>query len=270
MATTPSFTPPATIEELLKTTPGLGRFSAINSPVSGAREQKDLPKGSATFQLYSLGTPNGQKVTILLEELGIQYDAHTINIMKGQQFTSGFVALNPNSKIPTAVDLDGPDGKSVRLFESASIMLYLAEKHGKFIPKDVAQRAEMLNWLFWQMGGQGPMTGQFGHFFVYAPDDQVAARNYGAARYGMEVQRLCDVLDKQLEGKEFILGEEYTIADMAIFPWSRALRKGYNHPSGGNARTFLGFEKYKNVNRWLDALEARPAVERGLKVNSMS
>eukprot|EP00271_Cylindrocystis_brebissonii_P017056 TRINITY_DN4272_c0_g2_i1.p1 TRINITY_DN4272_c0_g2~~TRINITY_DN4272_c0_g2_i1.p1 ORF type:complete len:310 (-),score=31.50 TRINITY_DN4272_c0_g2_i1:797-1726(-) len=266
------WTPPATIEELHASSSSSGLFTAINFSASGARSQRDLPKGSKNFQLYSISSPNGQKVSILLEELGIPYDAHLINIVKGEQFTSGFVELNANSKVPAALDLDGPGGKPIRLFESASIMLYLSEKHGgKFIPKDAAQRVEMMNWIFWQMGGIGPIVGQFGHFMMFAAADLVEARNYGVARYGMEVQRLCDVLDKHLEGKQYIMGDEYTLADMASFPWLLSVRRFFKHPASGvTAADFLSFHKYKNLNKWLDVILARPAVERGLLVCAMS
>lgn len=261
-----AWTPPKKIEDLFSKTSG-NQFAAINAPTAGARTVAPLPVGKAKFQFYSLKTPNGQKPAILLEELGLDYDAHTINIMKGEQFTSGFVEVCPNSKIPCAVDTDTKDGKPVRLFESVSIMLYLAEKHQRFIPKDPSLRAEMMNWLFWQVGGQGPITGAcFGHFFVYAPADKLETRDYGVARYGMDVQRLCDVLDKHLEGKTYMVGEEYTIADMAIFTWFQQLRTGYIHSSGVSANDFLSISQYKNVCKWADSLVSREAVKRGMSV----
>jgi len=263
----PVWTPPAKIEDLYASTAG-NQFAAINAPTAGPRVEQDLPVGSAPFQLYSLATPNGQKVGIILEELGIEYDAHTINIGKGEQFTSGFVDVNPNSKIPAAVDRDGPDGKPINLFESASIVLYLAEKYHRFIPTDPRLKAEVFNWVFWQMGGQGPNTGAFGHFMVYAPADKVETRNYGVARYGMEVQRLCDVLDRHLAGRTYIVGEEYSIADIIIYPWFRQLTIGYKHPSGIAANDFLSADKYKNALAWAERIGARPAVQRGITVNA--
>ena len=191
-----------------------------------------------------------------------------INIMAGDQFTSGFVGVNPNSKIPTAVDLSGPNGQQVNLFESGSIVLYFAEKFNKFIPSDPSKRAECLNWVFWQMGGQGPMTGNFGHFMVYAPPDKLETRDYGVARYGMEVQRLCSVLDKHLEGKTFMVNEEYTIADIICFPWFHQLKVGYKHASGATAASVLSVEQYKNAVAWADRISERPAVKRGLLVCS--
>lgn len=189
-----------------------------------------------------------------------------IQISKGDQFTSGFVAVNPNSKIPAAIDREGANGTPVRLFESASILQYFAEKHGKFIPSDPERRAECFNWVYWQMGGFGPMCGQFGHFFVYAPPEMLQARSYGVARYGMEVQRLCSVLDKHLDGREFILDDEYSIADMVIFPWFHCLMKYYKHASGVNAYEFLNLEQYQNIMAWVERLLERPAVQRGLTV----
>ena len=208
----------------------------------------------------------GQKVSILLEELGIDYDAHFINIMKGDQFTSGFVAVNPNSKIPALQDKEGPGGAPIHVFESASIMMYLAEKFGRFYPQDPRLKAEVLNWLFWQMSGLGPMCGNFGHFMVYAPADKVEARDYGVGRYGMEVQRLLSVLDQHLASRTYLVGEEFTIADMASFPWVHQLLKGYKHPSGIDANGFLSVEKYTNVIAWVERIRERPAVQRGLTV----
>lgn len=261
----PTWVPPEKIEELFAKTSG-NQFASINSPVAGARTQQDLPDGPSPIQLYSLGTPNGQKVSIMLEELGIDYDAHFINIGKGDQFTSGFVSVNPNSKIPAMTDKDGPGGSPINVFESASIMIYLAEKYGRFIPNDFRARTEVMNWLFWQMGGLGPMCGNFGHFMVYAPGDKIETRDYGAARYGMEVQRLLSVLDQHLAGKTYMVNEEYTVADMASFPWVNQLLIGYKHPSGIDAKGFLSVEKYTNVLAWVERIRERPAVKRGLVV----
>lgn len=216
--------------------------------------------------IFVISFQSGQKVGIILEELGVDYDAHVINIGKGEQFTSGFVEINPNSKIPALVDKEGPDGKSINLFESASIALYLAEKYNKFIPADPRLRAEMFNWIFWQMGGLGPFPGQFGHFFVYAPGDKIETRDYGVARYGMETQRLCSVLDQYLATRTYLVGEEYSLADMIVFPWFNQLRVGYKHTSGVAANDFLSIENYKNANAWADRILERPAVQRGLKV----
>ena len=266
------WTPPPKIEDLYSKTEG-NVFSAINRPTSGPRHDADLPAGDAPFQLYSLATPNGQKIGILLEELGIPYDAHVINIGAGEQFSSGFVELNPNSKIPCGLDRAPADGGSegVRLFESASMMLYLAEKHRKFIPRNARRRAECMNWLMWQMGGQGPMTGNFGHFMVYAPPNKCEARDYGVARYGMEVQRLCATLDAHLAVcGPYLCGEEYTIADMACLPWFQLLRtpKAYKHyPSGISAMDFLSVvSNYTHAAAWAERLLARPQVQRGLLV----
>lgn len=191
-----------------------------------------------------------------------------INIGKGDQFSAGFVAVNPNSKIPAMIDKNGPGGAPLNLFESASMMVYIAEKYCQFIPTDPRQRAEVMNWLFWQMGGFGPMCGNFGHFFVYAPADQVQARDYGTARYGMEVQRLCSVLELHLSqpGRQYLVGNEPTIADFAVMPWALGLRRGYKQPNGFTAAEFLSFDQYKAVNAWIDRLLVRPAVERGLTV----
>lgn len=259
------WTPPPSIETLYAATAG-NQFASINRPTAGSREEKEVPTGSAPIQYYSLATPNGNKVSICLEELGLDYDAHFINIGKGEQFNSGFVKINPNSKIPCLVDNDGPDGQPISLFESASICLYLCEKSDKFIFSDIRLKAEMMNWIFWQMSGQGAMTGNFGHFFVYAPDDKIETRDYGVARYGMEVQRLCDVLDKHLEGRSYIVGETYSLADIMNFPWFHQLRVGYPHKSGIKAAEFLDVAKYKNLNRWADEIIARPAVQRGITV----
>eukprot|EP01038_Epipyxis_sp_PR26KG_P009069 gene9069-12231_t len=259
--------PPQKIEELFAKTAN-NKFASINSPVAGARTQKSLSIGNSSLQLYSLATPNGQKVSIFLEELGVDYDAHTINIGVGDQFTSGFVEINPNSKIPALMDHNGPNNKPIRLFESASIILYLAEKYGKFIPSDPAAKVEVMNWVFWQMGGLGPMCGNFGHFMAYAPSDKVETRDYGVARYGMEVQRLFSVLDQRLANNKYVVGNEITIADFIIFPWIYHFKNnGYPHSSGINGAKLLSFEKYTNIQRWVDEVYARPAVQRGLQVN---
>jgi GST-like protein len=240
-----------------------GKFSGINRPTSGSREERELPVGEHNLQLYSLGTPNGVKVTIMLEELlecGIseaEYDAYLINIGEGDQFTSGFVNVNPNSKIPALVDKNG--GNPVNLFESGSILLYLAEKFGKFLPKDIHKRAETFNWLFWQMGSAPYLGGGFGHFYAYAPTKM----KYPIDRFSMESKRQLDVLDKKLAKTEYIAGDDYTIADMAIFPWYGALVKGKLYEAG----EFLSVHEYKNVIRWADSLLERKAVLRGRLVN---
>jgi GST-like protein len=258
--------PPAKVEELFANASG-NKFASINAPTAGARVDKDLPVGSAPIQLYSLATPNGQKISILLEELGVDYDAYVINIGAGDQFTSGFVGVNPNSKIPAAVDKEGPNGEAINLFESGSMVLYFAEKYNRFIPTDPRLKVEVMNWIFWQMGGQGPGCGNFGHFMAYAPADKVETRNYGVARYGMEVQRLCSVLDRHLEGRTYMVGEEYSIADMMIYPWFNQLLVGYKHaPSGISANDFLTMSQYVNANAWAKRIASRPAVQRGMTV----
>lgn len=239
------------------------RFASINRPVSGATHDKDLPVGEHPLQLYSLATPNGVKVTILLEELlekGIseaEYDAWLIDINKGDQFGSGFVEINPNSKIPALADHSVQPVR--RVFESGSILVYLAEKFGEFLPTDPDRRTETFNWLFWQMGSAPMLGGGFGHFYSYAHDKQ----KYPIDRFAMEVKRQLDVLDKTLAGREFIAGDEYTIADMAIMPWYGALAKGLLYDAG----EFLSVQDYKNVIRWTDQIYARPAVQRGRMVN---
>jgi GST-like protein len=228
-------------------------FGGMNRPTAGARSEKELPRGEHPYQLYSLGTPNGQKVTILLEELGVEYDAFLINIFELDQFTTGFVGLNPNSKIPAMWDYSIKE-TPIRLFESCSILLHLAEKHGKFIPKDAAGRAECLNWLFWQVGSAPYIGGGFGHFYKYAPIEI----EYAIDRFSMETKRQLDVLEQHLEGKKYILGDVYSIADMAIMPWIRCIETGYN------AKEFLSMGDYKNVQRWMTMLNERDAVKRGL------
>ena len=240
-----------------------GRFSKINRPIAGPTHEKELPVGKHPFQLYSLGTPNGVKVTVLFEELlalgheGAEYDAWLINIGEGQQFSSGFVEVNPNSKIPALVDRSGDT--PIHLFESGSMMVHLAEKFGAFLPASGAARAETLNWLFWQMGSAPFLGGGFGHFYAYAPEKY----EYPINRYAMEVKRQLDVLDRTLATREFITGDEYTIADMAIWPWYGALVKGLVY----DAAEFLAVHEYKNVIRWTDMLAAREPVKRGRMVN---
>ncbi|GAA4036951.1 glutathione-dependent disulfide-bond oxidoreductase [Sphingomonas rosea] len=241
--------------------PALGRFAAINRPVSGATHDQELPVGAHPFQLYSLGTPNGQKVTILFEELlaaghaGADYDAWRIDIMEGQQFGSGFVGVNPNSKIPALVDRSGPE--PVRLFESGAILLHLAEKFGAFLG---SSRPEMLSWLFWQMGSAPILGGGFGHFFAYAPEKF----EYAIDRFTMEVKRQLDVLDQRLATQEFVAGPDYSIADMAIFPWYGSVVRGKIYEG---ADVFLNVEEYAHVRRWADQLWERRAVRRGWSVN---
>ena len=243
-----------------------GRFGTINRPIAGPTHEKELPVGRHPLQLYSLGTPNGVKVTIMLEELlaighrGAEYDAWLIRIGEGEQFGSGFVAVNPNSKIPALVDRSGP--APIRVFESGSILVYLAEKFGAFLPTEAAARAECLSWLFWQMGAAPYLGGGFGHFFAYAP----TKIEYAIDRFAMEVKRQLDVLDRRLAENEYIAGDAYTIADMAIFPWYGGLAKGWLY----DGAEFLSVQDYKNVQRWADMLLERPTVRRGRMVNRMS
>jgi GST-like protein len=240
-----------------------GKFANVNRPVSGATHEQELPVGRHPLQLYSLGTPNGQKVTILLEELlalghaGAEYDAWLITIYDGAQFGSGFVSVNPNSKIPALLDRSGPT--PIRVFESGAILTYLAEKFGAFLPTEPAARAETLSWLFWQMGSAPLVGGGFGHFYAYAP----VKIEYAIDRYAMETKRQLDVLDKRLAQNEYVAGDTYTIADMAIFPWYGALAKGFLYEAG----EFLSVHEYRHVIRWADQLLARPAVQRGRMVN---
>jgi GST-like protein len=241
-----------------------GRFANINRPIAGATHEKALPVGKHPFQLYSLATPNGQKVTIMFEELlaaghkGAEYDAWLINIGQGDQFGSGFVDVNPNSKIPALLDRSGP--KPVRVFESGAILVHLAETFGDaFLPTDRAKRAETLSWLFWQMGSAPYLGGGFGHFYAYAP----FKIEYAIDRFAMEVKRQLDVLDRRLAEAEYLGGEEYTIADIAVWPWYGGLAKGLTYGAG----EFLDVGSYKNVQRWTDQIAARPAVKRGRKVN---
>lgn len=213
------------------------------------------------IKLYSLATPNGQKVSVALEEMEIAYEAHTINIMEDDQFTPEFVSINPNSKIPAIVDLEGPEGKPHNVFESGAILLYLAEKTGKFLPKEPAKRSETIQWLFFQMGGVGPMFGQFGHFYKYAKDK--CDHPYPVERYTKEAKRLLGVIDKQLEGKSFLIGDEYTIADMSIFPWVICLDKFYE------AKEHLELAKFKNVHSWIERILMRENSRKGLEVCSL-
>jgi GST-like protein len=243
-----------------------GRFAAINRPIAGATHEKDLPVGNHPLQLYSLGTPNGVKVTVLLEELlalghaGAEYDAWLINIMSGNQFSSGFVSVNPNSKIPALLDRSGPE--PVRVFESGAILMYLAEKFGAFYPANGAARAACQSWLFWQMGSAPILGGGFGHFYAYAP----VKIEYAIDRYAMEVKRQLDVLNCNLADNRFMCGDDYTIADMAIWPWYGALVKGLVYEAG----EFLSVHEYTHVLRWTDEIAARPAVQRGRMVNRVT
>ncbi|QUS39778.1 glutathione-dependent disulfide-bond oxidoreductase [Tardiphaga alba] len=243
-----------------------GAFASTNRPIAGPTHDKELPVGKHPFQLYSLATPNGQKVTIMFEELlaaghtGAEYDAWLIKI-DGNQFGSGFVDVNPNSKIPALMDRSGD--KPFRVFESGAILMHLAEKFGAFLPKDGPARAETLSWLFWQMGSAPFLGGGFGHFYAYAP----FKIEYAINRYAMETKRQLDVLDRQLANNEFIAGKDYSIADMAIFPWYGALAEGVIY---GDAGTFLDVQSYKNFQRWAKAIGARPAVKRGRMVNKAS
>ena len=252
----PTYTPP---EVWSADTGSGGKFASINRPTAGAREDKELPSGDHDFQLYSLATPNGVKASIMLEELleaghsGAEYDAYTINIGDGDQFGSGFVDINPNSKIPTLLDRSGPE--PVRVFESGAILLHLAEKFGAFLPTDHT-RAEVLSWLFWQIGSAPFIGGGFGHFYAYAPEKY----EYPINRYAMETKRLFDVADRRLATSEYLGGDAYTIADIATFPWLAPFVEGniYNE-----AKTFLSIDEYENVGRWAKQIAERPAVKRG-------
>ena len=240
-----------------------GRFASINRPIAGPTHDKPLPVGEHPFQLYSLATPNGQKVTILFEELlelghqDAEYDAWLIRIDQGDQFGSGFVDVNPNSKIPALLDRSGPE--PIRIFESGAILMYLAEKFGEFLPTEPAKRAECLSWLFWQMGSAPYLGGGFGHFYAYAP----MKIEYAIDRFAMETKRQLDVLDRRLAESEYLAGDDYTIADIAVFPWYGGLVQGWLY----EAAEFLSVHEYKNVLRWSDAILKRPAVARGRKVN---
>jgi GSH-dependent disulfide-bond oxidoreductase len=240
-----------------------GRFANINRPIAGATHDKDLPVGKHPLQLYSLATPNGVKVTVMLEELlalghsGAEYDAWLIRINEGAQFSSGFVAVNPNSKIPALLDRSGPT--PVRVFESGAILIYLAEKFGAFLPTSPGPRAECLSWLMWQMGSAPFLGGGFGHFYAYAP----SKIEYAIDRYAMEVKRQMDVLNQRLAVTRYVAGDDYTIADMAIWAWYGALAKGVLYEAG----EFLQVQDYTHVLRWTDEIAARPAVQRGRMVN---
>jgi GSH-dependent disulfide-bond oxidoreductase len=243
--------------------PSGGAFANINRPIAGATHEKELPVGRHPLQLYSLATPNGVKVTIMLEELlalghgGAEYDAWLIRINEGDQFGSGFVAINPNSKIPALSDHSGP--KPIRLFESGAILLYLAEKFGALLPSGAEERAECFSWLFWQMGSAPYLGGGFGHFYAYAP----IKIEYAIDRFAMEAKRLLDVLDRRLAESRYVAGDEYTIADIAIWPWYGLLAKGEAY----NAGEFLQVQDYENVQRWTEMIAERPAVKRGRMVN---
>jgi len=240
-----------------------GRFANINRPIAGPTHDKALPVGKHPFQLYSLGTPNGVKVTIMFEELlalghsGAEYDAWLINIGQGDQFSSGFVDVNPNSKIPALLDRSG--ATPIRIFESGAILVHLAEKFGAFLPTDPAKRAEVMSWLFWQVGSAPYLGGGFGHFYAYAP----FRIEYAIDRFAMEVKRQLDVLDRRLAESRYLGGDDYTVADMAVWPWYGALAKGLVYGAG----EFLSVDDYKNVQRWTDEIAQRPAVQRGRIVN---
>ena len=260
MMDTPEYTPP----KVWTWNKGNGgRFASINRPIAGPTHDKELPVGRHPLQLYSLATPNGQKVTIMLEELlalghaGAEYDAWLIKIGDGDQFGSGFVAVNPNSKIPALLDRGGP--KPIRVFESGAILMHLAEKFGAFLPTEPGARAECLSWLFWQMGSAPYVGGGFGHFYAYAP----TKIEYAIDRFAMETKRQLDVLDRRLAESAYLAGDEYTIADIAVFPWYGGLVKGWSY----GAAEFLQVHEYKHVLRWADAILERPAVPRGRKVN---
>ncbi len=260
MADTPDYTPP-TVWTWDKASGG--RFANINRPIAGATHEKDLPVGQHPLQLYSLATPNGVKVTVMLEELlaaghsGAEYDAWLIRISEGDQFGSGFVAVNPNSKIPALMDRSGP--APIRVFESGAILLHLAQKFGAFLPTDVAARAECLSWLFWQMGSAPYLGGGFGHFYAYAPTKM----QYPIDRFTMEVKRQMDVLDRRLAESPYLAGDEYTIADIAVWPWYGRLALGQSYDSG----EFLQVQSYTHLQRWTAQIAQRPAVKRGNMVN---
>jgi GST-like protein len=263
MTNSPEYVPPK-VWTWIK--PSGGTFANINRPIAGPTHEKELPVGRHPLQLYSMGTPNGVKVTVMLEELlalgfnGAEYDAWLIRIGAGDQFSSGFVAVNPNSKIPALLDRSGTE--PIRVFESGSILVYLAEKFGALLPTDRAARAECLSWLFWQMGSAPFLGGGFGHFYTYAP----IKIEYAIDRFAMEVKRQLDVLDRRLADHEYLAGDTYTIADIAVFPWYGGLVKGWAY----DAAEFLSVQDYKHVQRWADVLLERPAVKRGRMVNRTS
>ena len=260
MSNTPGYTPP---KVWTWTKPSGGQFASINRPVAGPTHERTLPRGRHPLQLYSLATPNGVKVTVMLEELlaaghsGAEYDAWLIRINEGDQFGSGFFDVNPNSKIPALLDCSGP--APIRVFESGAILLYLAEKFGAFVPTDPARRAECLSWLFWQVGSAPYVGGGLGHFYAYAP----TKIEYAIDRFAMETKRQMDVLDRRLGESRYVAGDEYTIADMAIWPWYGGMAKGLLYDAG----EFLQVQDYRNVIRWADEIGARPAVKRGRMVN---
>ncbi len=259
----PTYTPP---EVWTYDAENGGKFANINRPTAGAREEKALPQGDHPFQLHSLATPNGVKVTIMLEELleaghkGAEYDAYTVNIGEGEQFTSGFVGINPNSKIPALLDKSGD--KPFRVFESGAILVHLAEKFGAFLPTEPAARAEVLSWVFWQVASGPFIGGGFGHFYAYAPEKY----EYPINRYAMEVKRIFDVADQRLGESRFLGGDEYTIADIANWPWLAPFTTGHIY---NEAKTFLSIHEYKNVGRWVEEIFARPGVQRGRIVNKV-
>jgi len=260
MSETPEYTPP-TVWTWSKDNGG--RFANINRPISGATHEKALPVGRHPLQLYSLATPNGVKVTVMLEELlalghaGAEYDAWLIRISEGDQFGSGFVGVNPNSKIPALMDYGGP--APIRIFESGAILLYLAEKFGAFLPTDTATRAECLSWLFWQMGSAPYLGGGFGHFYAYAP----MKIEYAIDRFAMEVKRQLDVLDRRLADHDYLAGSDYSIADIAVWPWYGGMARGLLYDAG----EFLQVQDYVHLQRWTDRIAQRPAVRRGRMVN---
>lgn len=259
----PTYTPPAVWTHDAESG---GKFANINRPTAGAREEKALPQGNNPFQLYSLATPNGVKATIMLEELieaghtGAEYDAYTINIGEGEQFTSGFVDVNPNSKIPALLDNSGET--PFRIFESGAILVHLAEKFGAFLPADPPTKAEVLSWVFFQVGTGPFIGGGFGHFYNYAPEKF----EYPINRYAMETKRIFDVVDQRLADNRFLAGDEYTIADIANWPWLAPFVAGTIY---GDAKTFLSIEEYANVARWAREIAARPGVQRGRIVNKV-
>jgi GST-like protein len=260
IATPPAYTPPKVWHWDKESG---GKFANINRPISGATHDEELPVGRHPLQLYSLATPNGVKVTVMLEELlehgyaGAEYDAWLIKIGDGDQFGSGFVSVNPNSKIPALMDRSGPT--PIRIFESGAILMHLAEKFDAFLPHDAASRAECLSWLFWQVGSAPYLGGGFGHFYAYAP----TKIEYAIDRFAMEVKRQLDVLDKRLANHAYLAGNDYTIADMAVWPWYGGLAKGLLYEAG----EFLQVQEYTNLQRWADTIAARPAVQRGRVVN---
>jgi len=263
MSASPEYVPP---KVWAWNKPNGGHFASINRPISGSTHDQELPVGRHPFQLYSLATPNGVKVTVMFEELlalghaGAEYDAWPIKIGDGQQFGSGFVAVNPNSKIPALLDCSG--AKPIRVFESGAILLYLAEKFGALLPTEHAARTECLSWLFWQMGSAPYLGGGFGHFYAYAP----TKIEYAIDRFAMEVKRQLDVLDQRLADNQYLAGSEYTIADIAVWPWYGGLVKGWLY----QAAEFLAVHEYRHVKRWADMIHARPAVQRGRMVNRLT